>query len=370
MWVEPCLAVLGPLNVAGLTGIKVLWTLFERRIQPLKAQVPPLFQYSGVGDTTRASPEELELAELRSRVWMVIKKKLTADEEADLNCHEAVQAHDPAARRQGHDPPCALRSNTCYPPLPEDPGRRAANRVEGESLPSRAAAAAATVAGGLTAPTAGETAAVQPEAMAGREEVPPAGVMAEVMAAAQTEAANEAPTLGRVTTETAMTAAQTEATADERMVDVVDLMDDATEAEGMTVSLGAAVDVEEVEEMDSSWSMAWPDEVAPEAGAQGGVTAQGGADTAPVVPDGSTAPTTLLGESVTMGDVADEPAPLGAPLETVGLVQMGVPASDGALVPASSMAPATRKGKEPAPQEALQEASAETQSPLFTLNIQ
>ncbi|OEL18058.1 hypothetical protein BAE44_0020923 [Dichanthelium oligosanthes] len=89
MWVDPGLAMLGQLKTAGLTGIKVLWTFFERRIQPLKARERTLFQYSGVGDPMRVSPEELEPAEMRSRVCTMIKNKLTTDEEADLNCHEA-----------------------------------------------------------------------------------------------------------------------------------------------------------------------------------------------------------------------------------------------------------------------------------------
>ncbi|OEL23170.1 hypothetical protein BAE44_0015811 [Dichanthelium oligosanthes] len=106
MWVEPALAALGPLKDAGLTGIKVLWILFERRIQPLKAWVRPLFQYSSVGDLMRVSPEVLEPTEVKSRVWTVIKKKMTADEEADLNHLEAGQALHLAARREGYDPPC------------------------------------------------------------------------------------------------------------------------------------------------------------------------------------------------------------------------------------------------------------------------
>ncbi|OEL27809.1 hypothetical protein BAE44_0011172 [Dichanthelium oligosanthes] len=75
MWVEPALVLLGPLKAAGLTGVKVLWTFFERRVQPLKARVHPLFRYFGIGDLTRVSPEVLEPAEVRSRVRTVIKRR-------------------------------------------------------------------------------------------------------------------------------------------------------------------------------------------------------------------------------------------------------------------------------------------------------
>ncbi|OEL37420.1 hypothetical protein BAE44_0001561, partial [Dichanthelium oligosanthes] len=102
------------LKDAGLTGIKVLWTLFERRIQPLKARARPLFQYSGIGDLTRVSLEVLKPAEVRSRVWMLINKKMTADEEADLSHHEASQALHLAARRESYDLPCvSLLSCSC-----------------------------------------------------------------------------------------------------------------------------------------------------------------------------------------------------------------------------------------------------------------
>ncbi|OEL13894.1 hypothetical protein BAE44_0025087 [Dichanthelium oligosanthes] len=49
------LALLKPLKDAGLTGVKVLWTFFERRVQPLTARAHPLFRYTGAGDSTRTS---------------------------------------------------------------------------------------------------------------------------------------------------------------------------------------------------------------------------------------------------------------------------------------------------------------------------
>ncbi|OEL37744.1 hypothetical protein BAE44_0001237, partial [Dichanthelium oligosanthes] len=93
-----------------LTGVRVMWTLFKRRIQPLKARARPLFQYSGPADPMCESLEELEPSEVRARVCAVIKKRLTAEEEADLNLHLAGQAHLPMARREGHDPRCVSLS--------------------------------------------------------------------------------------------------------------------------------------------------------------------------------------------------------------------------------------------------------------------
>ncbi|OEL23984.1 hypothetical protein BAE44_0014998 [Dichanthelium oligosanthes] len=84
MWSNPMLELLGPLKDAGLTGVKVLWTFFERRVQPLMARVHPLFRYTGAGDPMRMSPEVLTSAEMH------------------------------------------------YPPLPEDGAQRAANRAENE----------------------------------------------------------------------------------------------------------------------------------------------------------------------------------------------------------------------------------------------
>ncbi|OEL13862.1 hypothetical protein BAE44_0025119, partial [Dichanthelium oligosanthes] len=77
------------LKVAGLTGIKVLWTLFERRVQPLKARAHPLYRYTGDGDPTRMSPEVLAPVEVRSRVWTVIKRsKDVEDDTAELDRHQ------------------------------------------------------------------------------------------------------------------------------------------------------------------------------------------------------------------------------------------------------------------------------------------
>ncbi|OEL15050.1 hypothetical protein BAE44_0023931 [Dichanthelium oligosanthes] len=84
-WTTPMLDLLGPLKAAGLTGVKVMWTFFERRIQPLMARVHTLYQYTGVKDPTRISLEMLMPKEVRARVWVVIKRP---DDNPDLDRHE------------------------------------------------------------------------------------------------------------------------------------------------------------------------------------------------------------------------------------------------------------------------------------------
>ncbi|OEL23053.1 hypothetical protein BAE44_0015928 [Dichanthelium oligosanthes] len=74
------LALLGQLKDAGLTGVKVLWTFFERRVQPLAARVRPLLRYTSAGDPMRTSPELLTPGEVRSRVWAVIKRAKAAED--------------------------------------------------------------------------------------------------------------------------------------------------------------------------------------------------------------------------------------------------------------------------------------------------
>jgi hypothetical protein len=99
------LPLLRELKVAGLTGVKVLWTLFERRVQPLKARAHPLYRYTGNGDPMRTSPDLLTPGEVRSQVWTVIKRsKDVEDDNAELDRHQAGLAPEPAARSEGHDP--------------------------------------------------------------------------------------------------------------------------------------------------------------------------------------------------------------------------------------------------------------------------
>ncbi|OEL17607.1 hypothetical protein BAE44_0021374 [Dichanthelium oligosanthes] len=99
------LDLLAPLKAAGLTGVKVLWTFFERRVQPLGARARPLFQYTSVDDPTRSSQDVLEPMEVRSRVWTVIRRVQAPDDLQELDRHEAGLAPYPSARRDRNDPP-------------------------------------------------------------------------------------------------------------------------------------------------------------------------------------------------------------------------------------------------------------------------
>ncbi|OEL31882.1 hypothetical protein BAE44_0007099 [Dichanthelium oligosanthes] len=123
------LDLLKPLKAAGLTGVKVMWTFFERRIQPLMARAHAMYRYTGVRDPTRMSPEVMTPGEMRSRVWAVIKRP---KDNQDLDRHERGQAPYPAARHAKNDPAMLLRAKAHYPPLPEDDDKRAANRAENE----------------------------------------------------------------------------------------------------------------------------------------------------------------------------------------------------------------------------------------------
>jgi hypothetical protein len=118
-WVRPMLAELERLKQAGLTGVKVLWTFFERRVQPLKARAHPMFRYTGVGDPTRSSQDLLTPLEVRARVWAMIKRsKEVAEDVAELDSHQAGLALEPAARREGLDPPVvSLLSFRVFHPL-------------------------------------------------------------------------------------------------------------------------------------------------------------------------------------------------------------------------------------------------------------
>ncbi|OEL34627.1 hypothetical protein BAE44_0004354 [Dichanthelium oligosanthes] len=98
------LAPLRLLKDAGLTGVKVLWTFFERRVQPLAARAHTLFRYTGTGDSTRTSQEALSPAEVRSRVWVVIKRAKADDDVVELDRHEAGLALVPTAWHAEYDP--------------------------------------------------------------------------------------------------------------------------------------------------------------------------------------------------------------------------------------------------------------------------
>ncbi|OEL27305.1 hypothetical protein BAE44_0011676 [Dichanthelium oligosanthes] len=104
-WVHPMVELLRQLKKAGLTGVRVLWTFFERRVQPLAARAHPLFWYTGDDDSTRTSRELLTPEEVRSRVWAGIKRAKDAEDDiAELDHLKAGDAPEPAARREGNDP--------------------------------------------------------------------------------------------------------------------------------------------------------------------------------------------------------------------------------------------------------------------------
>ncbi|OEL26342.1 hypothetical protein BAE44_0012639 [Dichanthelium oligosanthes] len=133
MWVGPMLELLGLLKNAGLTGVKVLWTFFERRVQPLMVWAHPMFRYTGAGDLMRMSPEVLEQAEVRSRIWAVIRQVQADVDVVELDHHKAGLAPDPATRREGYNPFNPLHARPHYPPLANDEDKRDANQVENKS---------------------------------------------------------------------------------------------------------------------------------------------------------------------------------------------------------------------------------------------
>ncbi|OEL33228.1 hypothetical protein BAE44_0005753, partial [Dichanthelium oligosanthes] len=70
--------------------------------------------------------------EVRAHVWVAIKRsKDVADDVAELDRHQHGLAPEPAAKREGLDPPIALRGRPCYPPLPKA-GLRDVNRAKNE----------------------------------------------------------------------------------------------------------------------------------------------------------------------------------------------------------------------------------------------
>ncbi|OEL27528.1 hypothetical protein BAE44_0011453 [Dichanthelium oligosanthes] len=101
MWTSPMHGLLRELKGAGLTGVKVMWTFFERRIQPLRARAHPMFRYTGASDPTRMSPAALTPTEVRARMWAVIRRTEITPELEQL---EAGQPLVPTARHAGYDP--------------------------------------------------------------------------------------------------------------------------------------------------------------------------------------------------------------------------------------------------------------------------
>ncbi|OEL15926.1 hypothetical protein BAE44_0023055, partial [Dichanthelium oligosanthes] len=97
-----------------LTGVKVMWSFFERRVQPLMERAHPLFRYAGAGDPTRMSLDVLMLREVRSRVWTVIRR---TEINPELDQLEGGMAIVPVPRHTGYDPvTVSLVTFLCFAP--------------------------------------------------------------------------------------------------------------------------------------------------------------------------------------------------------------------------------------------------------------
>ena len=56
-----------------LTGGQLISVFMGRRVQPLQHRARPMWQYEGLGDSTRCSPQELDFDGLLSRIQHVTK---------------------------------------------------------------------------------------------------------------------------------------------------------------------------------------------------------------------------------------------------------------------------------------------------------
>jgi hypothetical protein len=72
--VERLLERVKELQAQGLTGVDLIVTWLDRRIQPLQAREHPMWEYSGVSDSTRGNAEELS-----NEVFMERLKSLTKE---------------------------------------------------------------------------------------------------------------------------------------------------------------------------------------------------------------------------------------------------------------------------------------------------
>ncbi|OEL17502.1 hypothetical protein BAE44_0021479 [Dichanthelium oligosanthes] len=387
-WIRPMLELLRQLKDAGLTGVKVLWTFFERRVQPLAARARPLFRYTGAGDLIRTSPEPLTPGEVRSRVWAVIKRaKAAEDDTAELERHEASLAPELVARDEGYDPAIPLRSKMCYPPLPEGKGSSSAaaslGQVSGQSgdaptfvgeaLRNMEPAPTVEVESaqpnpdmetwqvGVAQPTAPPVPAVTlvtpPPARVSVGSSIGAKPWEQFLPRTSSPLLRATPTAALGTGGSATTVA-TGLTAAEEIppggaaageTEVPDLTGDASEEEDMAAMLEAVID-EEVAETDPERSEALPDEAAPEEWALD--MPLGGAPVLPVT--ASVAPMDRNMEAAEAPGGVEASAALPRRVDTQ--------ATSGALVPARPAVPASERGKEPTPPEALPEASAESSS--------
>ena len=59
----------------GVTGMDLLEVFLRRRIQPLQARDHPMWMYSGLDDTTRIHPEEVDEATLEGSLSSITGNK-------------------------------------------------------------------------------------------------------------------------------------------------------------------------------------------------------------------------------------------------------------------------------------------------------
>ncbi|OEL28655.1 hypothetical protein BAE44_0010326 [Dichanthelium oligosanthes] len=138
--------------------VGLLWTFFKRRIQPLKARVHPMFEYTGSADPTRELEKELAESEVKVRVSGVLRLRISI--EASLtNCplarsltqnprHVSLFALSLFLQARGRAQPTSfftlvfalhqdLQINRCYLPLSEDAEKKKAKWAQAERQKER-----------------------------------------------------------------------------------------------------------------------------------------------------------------------------------------------------------------------------------------
>ncbi|OEL13336.1 hypothetical protein BAE44_0025645 [Dichanthelium oligosanthes] len=269
-WIWPMLVLLRELKDAGLTGVKVLWTFFERRLQPLMARARPLFRYAGADDLMRTSPESLMPVEVRSRVWAVIKRaKNVEDNVVELDRREAGLTPEPVDRRAapslGHIPGQSGDAPTSVVETPQDVAPTMTEDVGPAQLNPEVDPREAMVTQLIACPTPIVTLATPPPVLLG-----PDG-SATNLATVSTVAAEAGTLAGLEETPDAGVAPHSEPLAEEvppggatmGETEVLDLTGDASEEEDVAAMLEAVMEEEVVEETDPERSVVLPDEAVP-----------------------------------------------------------------------------------------------------------
>jgi hypothetical protein len=70
--VEELLDVIQALNLMGVPGASIMYSIFERRVQPLQKRCQSSFDYLGPKDPSRMPAEKLQLGEALKRVKRVL----------------------------------------------------------------------------------------------------------------------------------------------------------------------------------------------------------------------------------------------------------------------------------------------------------